>query len=189
MQKPDKPPLTLSGFLRKSRIAPAVWCGSGIPTLLICSAPCLRKCDLLHFSGLHSSPLAAPVASVPSGTFQPSHRNLMPFLACLHQLHDFTPSCRRPPVKAFCLEFLRYAVMYHPYPLRTEYHHRKGHRLPLVADYPVCLWFCVCSTPETCRTGTDYAVCNNLITLPRFPVLSGPLADLHRAGYAGNVAF
>ncbi|EGW96485.1 hypothetical protein ECSTECEH250_1462 [Escherichia coli STEC_EH250] len=52
--------------ITKSRIAPAVWCGSDIPTLLICSAPCLRKCDLLHFSGLRSSPLAAPVASVPS---------------------------------------------------------------------------------------------------------------------------
>ena len=82
------------------------------------------------------------------GTFQPSHRNLMPFLVCLHQQHDFTPSRRRPPVKAFRLEFFRYAVMYHRHPLRTEYRHRKGHRLPLVADYPVCLWFCVCSRQD-----------------------------------------
>lgn len=41
----------------------------------------------------------------------------------------------------------------------------------------------------TCRTGTDYAVGNNLITLPRFPVLSGPLADLHVTRHADKVAF
>ncbi len=52
---------------------------------------------------------------------------------------------------------------------------------------------CACgfaSVPAwTCRAGTDYAVCDNLPALPRFSVLSGPLAYLHRAGYAGNIAF
>lgn len=39
------------------------------------------------------------------------------------------------------------------------------------------------------RFRTDYAVGNDLITLTRLPVLSGPLAYLHRAGYADYVAF
>nr|EII25059.1 hypothetical protein EC90111_2364 [Escherichia coli 9.0111] len=52
---------------------------------------------------------------------------------------------------------------------------------------------CACGTASapawTRRPCTDYAVRYDLITLPRFPVLSGPLAYLHRAGYADYVAF
>lgn len=69
-----------------------------------------------------------------------------------------------------------------------------------LASLLICLLFCsvqcVSSLPllafiaaRSHRSRTDYAVCDNLPALPRFAVLSSPLAHLHVTRHAQEFAF
>ena len=69
-----------------------------------------------------------------------------------------------------------------------------------LASLLICLLFCsvqcVSSLPllafiaaRSHRSRTDYAVCDNLSALPRFAVLSSPLAHLHVTRHAQEFAF